>query len=217
MNQAGSSGSSGPGDELSQQHQLEHVLPGPQPLPQPPPPPPPQSVPVKAPPPNIDPNVGDWPCSQCGNWNWAKRHHCNRCGAVRPHGLGHAPAQGSKASASIRSIPEVRLGANFKEKSILAQAVKAEGGVVPVFSGGSGPNYWSHGVVNKGMHSAIDPSVGDWECTCGNWNFAKRSACNKCGQSKQASAQGGRKAGEVSASLPNTDASHPTPMHNLAP
>ncbi|KAL3893512.1 MAG: hypothetical protein SGPRY_014180 [Prymnesium sp.] len=26
----------------------------------------------------------------------------------------------------------------------------------------------------------IDPSVGDWPCACGNWNWARRSQCNKC-------------------------------------
>ena len=30
--------------------------------------------------------------------------------------------------------------------------------------------------------SSIDPSVGDWQCgQCSNWNWARRSECNKCG------------------------------------
>ena len=74
-----------------------------------PPPPPPQpqaaptaaprpsepvrSEPARPPPPGIDPNVGDWLCAgPCGNWNWAKRHACNRCGASRPLQLGPPPA-----------------------------------------------------------------------------------------------------------------------------
>eukprot|EP00965_Chrysotila_dentata_P140051 4629669-Pleurochrysis_carterae.AAC.2 len=24
-------------------------------------------------------SVGDWPCSSCGNWNWARRKECNQC------------------------------------------------------------------------------------------------------------------------------------------
>jgi len=28
--------------------------------------------------------------------------------------------------------------------------------------------------------SGIDPSVGDWLCACGNWNWARRNECNKC-------------------------------------
>uniref|UniRef100_A0A6T7KMM3 RanBP2-type domain-containing protein n=1 Tax=Coccolithus braarudii TaxID=221442 RepID=A0A6T7KMM3_9EUKA len=35
-------------------------------------------------PPNIDPGVGDWRCPGCGNWNWARRDSCNKCGAVKP-------------------------------------------------------------------------------------------------------------------------------------
>ena len=35
-------------------------------------------------PPNIDPAVGDWRCESCGNWNWARRGSCNKCGAAKP-------------------------------------------------------------------------------------------------------------------------------------
>jgi len=38
----------------------------------------------RPPPSNIDPSVGDWPCSACGNWNWARRNECNKCGASHP-------------------------------------------------------------------------------------------------------------------------------------
>ena len=31
----------------------------------------------------IDLSVGDWACSNCGNWNWARRNACNKCGAAR--------------------------------------------------------------------------------------------------------------------------------------
>ncbi len=31
----------------------------------------------------------------------------------------------------------------------------------------------------------IEPAAGDWQCrACQNWNWARRVACNKCGQSK---------------------------------
>jgi len=35
-------------------------------------------------PPGIDPGVGDWECQNCGNWNWARRGNCNKCGAPKP-------------------------------------------------------------------------------------------------------------------------------------
>ena len=28
---------------------------------------------------SIDESVGDWQCSSCGNWNWARRKSCNKC------------------------------------------------------------------------------------------------------------------------------------------
>ena len=34
-------------------------------------------------PPNIDPSKGDWACA-CGNWNWARRTRCNKCGNDKP-------------------------------------------------------------------------------------------------------------------------------------
>ena len=34
----------------------------------------------------------------------------------------------------------------------------------------------------------IDETVGDWLCPCGNWNFARRQACNKCKEPKPAMA-----------------------------
>ena len=29
----------------------------------------------------------------------------------------------------------------------------------------------------------------DWECSCGNWNWARRDSCNKCGLSRGAATQ----------------------------
>ena len=37
----------------------------------------------------------------------------------------------------------------------------------------------------KRLPPGIEPGVGDWECSCGNWNWARRNSCNKCGGSKQ--------------------------------
>eukprot|EP00746_Dinoflagellata_sp_MGD_P143013 gnl/MRDRNA2_/MRDRNA2_75887_c0_seq1.p1 gnl/MRDRNA2_/MRDRNA2_75887_c0~~gnl/MRDRNA2_/MRDRNA2_75887_c0_seq1.p1 ORF type:complete len:318 (+),score=71.27 gnl/MRDRNA2_/MRDRNA2_75887_c0_seq1:66-1019(+) len=36
----------------------------------------------RKPPPGIHPEGGDWPCKQCGNWNFAKRTVCQKCGAM---------------------------------------------------------------------------------------------------------------------------------------
>lgn len=41
------------------------------------------SAPRSGMPPGIDASVGDWPCSACGNWNWARRKECNQCNASK--------------------------------------------------------------------------------------------------------------------------------------
>jgi len=49
-------------------------------------------------PPNIDPSVGDWRCDNCGNWNWARRDSCNKCGAAKPATAKPAKQRGTKRS-----------------------------------------------------------------------------------------------------------------------
>ena len=41
------------------------------------------SAPRTGMPPGIDASVGDWPCTACGNWNWARRKECNQCNASK--------------------------------------------------------------------------------------------------------------------------------------
>ena len=49
---------------------------------------------------------------------------------------------------------------------------------------GQGGGSRSSSGASRPPHSSIDPSVGDWECAgCSNWNWARRSECNRCGQS----------------------------------
>ncbi|KAL1498592.1 hypothetical protein AB1Y20_013907 [Prymnesium parvum] len=81
------------------------------------------------PPPGIDPGVGDWQCSSCSNWNWARRGECNKCGA--PKRLSAAAGRGGAAGArgfhaDFGYIPPARdeLGGVFVGPS--------EGSVVPV-------------------------------------------------------------------------------------
>ena len=49
--------------------------------------PPPRAAPAppvaRSPPPGIDPDIGDWLCKTCANWNWARRNQCNRCNAFK--------------------------------------------------------------------------------------------------------------------------------------
>jgi len=43
-------------------------------------------------------------------------------------------------------------------------------------------NPGQYGGAGRPPPPSIDPSVGDWQCPqCSNWNWARRSECNKCG------------------------------------
>ena len=58
-------------------------------------------------PPGIDQSVGDWPCSACGNWNWARRKECNQCNAAKD---GLCAVKGT--TAGTKRLGE---GGGFKE------------------------------------------------------------------------------------------------------
>lgn len=65
---------------------------------------------------NIDPAVGDWHCTSCGNWNWARRESCNKCQAPRPESAGMQSSiqRGTKRgaqSAGLGSSPTAMAGA----------------------------------------------------------------------------------------------------------
>ena len=53
------------------------------------------------------------------------------------------------------------------------------------FGGGSPAGGWRTLGDGSRMPPGIEPTAGDWRCSaCQNWNFARRIACNKCGESK---------------------------------
>ncbi len=161
---------------------------------------------IKKAPGHIDPEVGDWPCLSCGNWNWARRPSCNLCGAQkRPDALAAAVTSGAYTPGSARpprpgeperSAPH---GKTFAEKRALASAAPSEGGVVPLWGGKTeAPSHYyvtQHSRSHGGPPPSINPDVGDWLCACGNWNWAKRKECNKCRAPREAAASGGKRTG----------------------
>ena len=79
----------------------------------------------------------------------------------------------------------------------------SEGSVVPLYLGNmSKPSNYQMSHHNAGpaagpkaVPPTIDPSVGDWLCPCGNWNWAKRTSCNMCKGSKEAANLGATRNG----------------------
>ena len=67
----------------------------------------------------IDPDAGDWPCQSCGNWNWARRDACNKCGVYKPQSLAPPPRLPPRPPGAPGSsfVPEKRRGeaGGFKE------------------------------------------------------------------------------------------------------
>ena len=166
---------------------------------------------VRAPPPGIDPAVGDWPCprAECGNWNWARRAACNKCGAPKVGASSRGPlvmaAQAASASAGHMGSTGVSAAAvaaaERKRDAALARALPSDGHITPQWNGrGKQPTHYSQaGSVHGGQQvpPGIDPSVGDWLCPCSNWNWAKRNNCNQCHRSKEDAAAGGKRTGEA--------------------
>lgn len=146
---------------------------------------PPQGAASRASPPGANPAAGgDWLC-QCGNMNWAKRvHSCNRCGAAR---AAAATAPATRGGVAEDPPPQIAGGlTGMKRKALIAQATPSEGSNFPVY--GDSAKRHAHGPplphgappLPPGAPPGIRPEVGDWNCTCGNWNWAKRATCNRC-------------------------------------
>ena len=72
------------------------------------------------------------------------------------------------------------LGDYGNRATVHATCVHHAARIVRICVGGG----WTTLASGKRLPPGIEPSVGDWECSCGNWNWARRGSCNKCGASK---------------------------------
>jgi hypothetical protein len=98
---------------------------------------------------------GDWICSSCGNHNYASKANCNKC---------HMPKVMADASGAL-GLGGLGLG-------------MGGGGVPPLMN-----LLGISGVLGGGVNPKF--RQGDWMCSCGNHNYASRSACGKCGVAKE--------------------------------
>ena len=84
---------------------------------------------ARAVPSGIDVSVGDWECKGCGNFNWARRNECNRCGQAHPTRTKPPPSKGaierdrasgldtgsSYSTVGVSGVKRTGEGGGFKE------------------------------------------------------------------------------------------------------
>jgi len=103
---------------------------------------------------------GDWICKACNELNFAKRQECHKCEAPREKRDGdwNCPKCGD-------------LVFSFRDKCNQCSAPKPEE---------LGP------VVERNWEEADSQTRkdGDWDCSCGCMNFARRNSCFKCGEAR---------------------------------
>ncbi len=151
--------------------------------------------------------IGDWNCSQCQNLNFSFREECNRCGAHRsqlpvskftyalfltPHDTP-TPKQATPEvveAAQQFSMEELPSVSPFMTEKCMTTPTEArpissrllqfeeEGCSQPQQA--SGDMQFFFGIKRPSIEKA-----GDWICPfCLNFNFAFRTACNRCQTAK---------------------------------
>eukprot|EP00928_Gymnodinium_smaydae_P004763 TRINITY_DN11624_c0_g1_i1.p1 TRINITY_DN11624_c0_g1~~TRINITY_DN11624_c0_g1_i1.p1 ORF type:complete len:457 (+),score=113.79 TRINITY_DN11624_c0_g1_i1:200-1570(+) len=160
--------------------------------------------------------TGDWACPQCGNYNFARNNQCRRCATPCPGsvaavegaeaaegeggGCGKDGAKGGKKGKQWLAEPgdwtcpscgdlNFRRNTNCR-KCNTPRPEDAGGPVKGKGKGGKG------GVDENGKPTGPMLKPGDWNCPgCGDLQFARNSACRRCGTPRPAEAGAPRNAG----------------------
>jgi len=131
---------------------------------------------------------GDWNCP-CGELNFASRSVCRSCGGQPPPDsyAGRpdlVPLSGYKGEWRC-ACGEV----NFAARSACRKCSRGKGGEGVVVTLPPRPTL-------QGYHSMPGRHPGDWNCGCGELNFASRDICRKCGRAVVAERRIGRSSSE---------------------
>jgi len=114
--------------------------------------------------PKFQPSPGDWYCSACGDLQFARNMQCRKCGT--PNMMGAAQMMMGLAGCGGGG------GAFVAKPAIMAPA---KGGVFGGMMNVGGKGASAGGFQMQGM-------PGDWNCpACGDLQFARNTACRKCG------------------------------------
>lgn len=150
--------------------------------------------------------AGDWYCPDCHTHNFAKRENCYRCRVDRPESIDEEELIKSDDSPKYRfDLPrgaKLRRGdwgcsnrecraVNFSSRNSCFQCGEERP---------PQPNEWACpecdfrnldfrrtcmkcSTPNPGPTTNL--REGDWNCTCGHYNFSRRHQCQECGKDRE--------------------------------
>ena len=142
--------------------------------------------------------LGDWNCAQCQNLNFSFREECNRCGADRAQlpvskftyalfltpsdtpTLKQATPETGEQQFSLEELPSISPFMTEKCMTTPTQARPIASRLLQFEETLPQQTDMYFGIKRPSIEKA-----GDWVCPfCLNFNFAFRTACNRCQSSK---------------------------------
>lgn len=137
---------------------------------------------------------GDWNCPACGDLQFARNTQCRKCGTLNPDptaqasagmmgGFGGAAQPQREGDWSCPSCGDLQFARNM--------VCRKCGTPNPVGGGGGGPAQFQQGAMPVAQFQQ-GAMPGDWSCpACGDLQFARNTACRKCGTPNPHGAGGG--------------------------
>mmetsp|Transcript_57694 Transcript_57694/g.137254 ORF Transcript_57694/g.137254 Transcript_57694/m.137254 type:complete len:321 (+) Transcript_57694:76-1038(+) len=169
---------------------------------------------------HADAKLGDWHCPSCYDLQFGRNSSCRRCGTPRPGGHVENDMDGGRRSRSQQEmLPPARSSANQEMRpgdwfcpacgdlvfAKHATCRRCNAPKPPESEEDSHPNARiSAPFADNGGRGQV-AREGDWYCgQCGDLQFARNSACRKCGapRSRPLSLSGGGGGGATSKQTP---------------
>ncbi|QDZ20622.1 hypothetical protein HOP50_04g31420 [Chloropicon primus] len=143
---------------------------------------------------------GDWICSQCGDFQFARNFKCRRCGARKP-GQSSYDSRMSQGDWECPECNDYQFARNTHCRRCGAPKPGDGGGMFGgggggrggaedhehfgSRGGGRGGGFGSGGWGSGGGGRSGGGKPGDWECPeCNDYQFARNTHCRRCGAPK---------------------------------